>query len=53
MSAESKTEPGGYSGSGALEQFETEDKRSVLDVMRYIKEKGYDPVLKDFDSAIV
>ncbi|MBK8393898.1 MAG: 2-iminoacetate synthase ThiH [Leptospiraceae bacterium] len=53
MSAESKTEPGGYSGSGALEQFETEDKRNVQDVMRYIREKGYDPVLKDFDSSIV
>ena len=53
MSAESKTEPGGYSGSGALEQFQTEDKRTLVEVMRYIREKGYDPVLKDFDSAIV
>ena len=53
MSAESKTEPGGYSGSGALEQFETEDKRSLIDVIRYIKEKGYDAVLKDFDTALI
>jgi len=52
MSAESKTEPGGYSESGALEQFETEDKRSLVEVIRYIKEIGYDPVLKDFDRAI-
>ncbi len=52
MSAESKTEPGGYSESGALEQFETEDKRSLIDVIRYIKEKGYDAVLKDFDTAL-
>ena len=48
-----KTKPGGYSGSGALEQFQTEDKRTLVEVMRYIREKGYDPVLKDFDSAIV
>ncbi len=53
MSAESKTEPGGYSESGELEQFETEDKRSLIDVMRFIREKGYYPVLKDFDNAIV
>lgn len=53
MSAESKTEPGGYSGSGALEQFETEDKRSLKEVMSSIKQKGYDPVLKDFDSALM
>jgi 2-iminoacetate synthase len=53
MSAESKTEPGGYSGSGALEQFETEDKRSLTEIIRYIKEKDYDPVLKDFDRAIL
>ncbi len=53
MSAESKTEPGGYSGSGALEQFETEDKRSLVDIIRYIKAKGFDPVLKDFDSALI
>jgi 2-iminoacetate synthase len=53
MSAESKTEPGGYAGSGALEQFETEDKRSVADVMHQIKVKGLDPILKDFDRAII
>ena len=53
MSAESKTEPGGYSGSGALAQFETEDKRSLKEVMFSIKQKGYDPVLKDFDSALM
>lgn len=53
MSAESKTEPGGYSDSGELEQFETEDKRSLIEVIRFIKEAGYDPVLKDFDRAII
>ena len=53
MSAESKTEPGGYSESGELEQFETEDKRSLTEVIRYIRVKGFDPILKDFDNAIV
>ena len=53
MSAESKTEPGGYSLSGELEQFETEDKRSLEEIKNRIREKGYDPILKDFDSSIL
>jgi 2-iminoacetate synthase len=53
MSAESKTEPGGYSLSGELEQFETEDKRSLDEIKNRIREKGYDPILKDFDSSIL
>lgn len=53
MSAESKTEPGGYSGSGALEQFETEDKRSLHEIMNIIRSKGFDPVFKDFDRALI
>jgi 2-iminoacetate synthase len=53
MSAGSKTEPGGYQGIDALEQFEVEDKRSFSEVMEIIRKKGYDPVLKDFDRALV
>ncbi len=53
MSAGSKTEPGGYQGVKALEQFQTEDKRSLEEVMNTIKQKGYDPVLKDYDRAIL
>lgn len=53
MSAGSKTEPGGYQGVDALEQFETEDKRTLTELMDVIRSKGYDPVLKDFDRAIL
>lgn len=53
MSAESKTEPGGYSGSGELEQFETEDKRTLQEIVNVIRRKGLDPVLKDFDRALI
>lgn len=53
MSAESKTEPGGYQGLNTLKQFTTEDKRTVSEIIRVIQIKGYDPVLKDFDKALV
>ncbi len=52
MSAESKTEPGGYSNSNELEQFETEDKRSLSEIINLIKSKGYEAVLKDFEKII-
>jgi 2-iminoacetate synthase len=53
MSAESKTEPGGYQGLDTLEQFQTEDKRSLETIIELIRKKGYDPVIKDFDRALV
>ncbi len=53
MSAGSKTEPGGYQGVQALEQFQTEDKRSLEEIINIIKIRGYDPVLKDYDRAIL
>lgn len=53
MSAESRTEPGGYQGMDTLEQFETEDKRTLQEMIDLIRKKGYDPVIKDFDRAIV
>lgn len=53
MSAGSKTEPGGYQGVDALEQFQTEDKRSLTELMDVIRKRGFDPVLKDFDKAIL
>ncbi|MFA8450449.1 MAG: 2-iminoacetate synthase ThiH [Bacteroidales bacterium] len=52
MSAGSSTEPGGYSdGDHGLEQFSVDDDRSPLDVAHVIKEKGYDPVWKDWDGG--
>jgi 2-iminoacetate synthase len=53
MSAGSKTEPGGYQGVKALEQFQTEDKRTLEEIQEMIRKKGYDPVLKDYDRAIL
>ncbi|MBM9501408.1 2-iminoacetate synthase ThiH [Leptospira sp. 201903071] len=53
MSVESKTEPGGYSNSGALKQFEIEDDRPLAEVAASLKSAGLDPVLKDFDRALL
>jgi len=53
-SAGSKTNPGGYSGrSGAIEQFEIDDKRSPAQVAAVIKQAGFEPVWKDWDSAFI
>jgi 2-iminoacetate synthase len=52
MSAGSRTNPGGYAVDvESLEQFETDDQRSLSEVMTAIAKKGYDPVLKDWDKA--
>lgn len=53
ISAESKTNPGGYAiEKGSLEQFEIEDKRPVADFIKIIREKGYEAVFKDWDNAL-
>lgn len=51
MSAESKTEPGGYSGKQALKQFETDDSRSLDEICNMLKTQGFDAVLKDWDAC--
>jgi 2-iminoacetate synthase len=49
-SAGSCTAPGGYGEPGSEgEQFAIGDQRSLAEVSRVLKEKGYDPVLKDWD----
>ena len=54
MSAESKTAPGGYSQEiAAEEQFEIADKRSLAEVVSSIRERGYEPVLKDWDKSLI
>jgi 2-iminoacetate synthase len=51
MSAGSKTNPGGYSvEKTSLEQFETDDNRSSLEIAEMIKSQGYEPVWKDWDA---
>ncbi len=50
MSAESKTEPGGYySYPQALEQFSISDSRTALEVEKDLKALGREPVWKDWD----
>lgn len=52
MSAESKTEPGGYSGKETLKQFETDDKRSLLNLLEFLKSQGIDPMTKDWERIL-
>lgn len=52
LSAASRTEPGGYAEpSQALEQFETDDSRSVPEVCAMLERKGLSPVFKDWEAA--
>jgi len=49
ISAGSKTDPGGYSGTlHALEQFEISDERSPAEIAEMIASNGYEPVWKDW-----
>ncbi len=52
MSAGSKTEPGGYSGSGALEQFTIQDERSVAAVSQMLRDAQLEPVFVDWASVM-
>ncbi|MBI3396670.1 MAG: 2-iminoacetate synthase ThiH [Spirochaetia bacterium] len=52
MSAGSKTEPGGYSGSDAAEQFEIQDNRSVAQVAGMIRSLNMEPVFVDWAAAL-
>lgn len=52
ISADSKTDPGGYANPKEnLEQFEIDDKRSTDDFVEVLKSKGYEPVFKDWDTS--
>jgi 2-iminoacetate synthase len=52
MSAGSKTNPGGYVVEPeSLEQFEISDERSVEEIAKLIKDKGYEAVWKDWDRS--
>lgn len=53
MSAGSKTEPGGYSrAQKEAVQFSVEDDRTVEEFCKRVKELGFDPVFKDWDSSM-
>jgi 2-iminoacetate synthase len=54
MSAGSKTNPGGYSGTtGAVEQFEIDDKRTPAQIAVMLKANGLEPVWKDWDAGFL
>ncbi len=50
MSAESSTQPGGYSDESTkhLEQFEIDDDRTIADVSAMLKKQGFEVVTKDW-----
>ena len=53
MSAESKTEPGGYfSYPQTLEQFHVSDSRTAVEVEAALKKNGREPVWKDWDNIL-
>ena len=53
ISAGSKIQPGGYSSpEDCLKQFDISDARSPEEIARIIKEKGYEPVWKDWDGVL-
>lgn len=52
MSAESKTDPGGYcTYPQSLEQFHVSDERTAREVEMALKKLGIEPVWKDWDSS--
>ncbi|WP_258104074.1 2-iminoacetate synthase ThiH [Marinoscillum sp. MHG1-6] len=52
MSAESKTNPGGYVVERqSLEQFEISDERSTEDIRAMLSNSGIEPVWKDWEKA--
>jgi 2-iminoacetate synthase len=54
MSAGSRTNPGGYVHTAEAEaQFEIADHRTPKEMAEIIKQKGYEPVWKDWDAAFL
>ena len=53
VSAESKTDPGGYANPDVnLEQFEIDDDRPTSEIANVIRAQGYEPVFKDWDLIL-
>lgn len=48
ISAESKTNPGGYLDNNFSEQFKINDERSLQEILFTLNKKGFDPVFKDW-----
>ncbi|MDJ0624083.1 MAG: 2-iminoacetate synthase ThiH [Desulfocapsaceae bacterium] len=53
FSAGSSTKPGGYANPGdELQQFSVDDNRSPKEIADMIRQRGYEPVWKDWDKNI-
>lgn len=53
VSADSKTDPGGYANPNVnLEQFEIDDTRPTEEFIEVIRTQGYEPVFKDWDPTL-
>lgn len=53
VSADSKTDPGGYANPKKnLEQFAIDDTRSTAAFISHVKEQGYEPVFKNWDQTL-
>ncbi len=53
VSADSKTDPGGYANPNTnLEQFEIHDKRTTQEFVQAIIDQGYEPVFKGWDLVL-
>jgi 2-iminoacetate synthase len=51
ISAGSRTNPGGYShNDGSGEQFTVNDSRNFAEMVKVVKQKGFDPVTKDWSN---
>ena len=51
ISADSKTEPGGYSGKESDEQFETSDQRSTEELKKSLITRGIEPIFVDWNPG--
>jgi hypothetical protein len=52
MSAASRVNPGGYyTYPQALEQFTVSDERTVQEIASALKQRGIEPVWKDWDAS--
>ncbi len=52
ISAESKTNPGGYSDNTSDEQFQVNDARSLSEIITALEKNGFDPVIKDWSTIL-
>ncbi len=50
ISAESKTNPGGYAGKNNLTQFETADNRNLAEIKKMLIKNNLEPVFKNWDK---